>query len=157
MPEVLWKSYIDFEIEQKETERARQLYERLLQRTNHVKVILEFRHVVSVQSYVLYRFGSVSRSLNSPPVTMLFCGLVVSSKGRCVLCRAKMRKKRSAYCCLKPGWISRYLVASNGCTAEYQITCRMWLTWVRATSHEKLTLPFKRKLEVWMHGRLQHV
>ncbi|OWK03571.1 hypothetical protein Celaphus_00007586 [Cervus elaphus hippelaphus] len=37
MPEVLWKSYIDFEIEQEETERTRNLYRRLLQRTQHVK------------------------------------------------------------------------------------------------------------------------
>ena len=38
MPEVLWKSYIDFEIEQEEHENARNLYRRLLQRTRHVKV-----------------------------------------------------------------------------------------------------------------------
>ncbi|NXD20766.1 CRNL1 protein, partial [Spelaeornis formosus] len=38
MPEVLWKSYIDFEIEQEEYEKTRNLYRRLLQRTQHVKV-----------------------------------------------------------------------------------------------------------------------
>ncbi|NWH40192.1 CRNL1 protein, partial [Chloropsis hardwickii] len=38
MPEVLWKSYIDFEIEQEEYEKTRSLYRRLLQRTQHVKV-----------------------------------------------------------------------------------------------------------------------
>ncbi|NXR97996.1 CRNL1 protein, partial [Oxylabes madagascariensis] len=38
MPEVLWKSYIDFEIEQEEYEKTRSLYQRLLQRTQHVKV-----------------------------------------------------------------------------------------------------------------------
>lgn len=38
MPELLWKSYIDFEISQEETENARQLFERLLERTMHVKV-----------------------------------------------------------------------------------------------------------------------
>lgn len=38
MPELLWKSYIDFEISQDETENARQLFERLLERTLHVKV-----------------------------------------------------------------------------------------------------------------------
>lgn len=38
MPELLWKSYIDFEIAQDETENARQLFERLLERTLHVKV-----------------------------------------------------------------------------------------------------------------------
>lgn len=42
MPEILWKSYIDFEIEQQEYERVRQLYERLLARTNHVKVWLSY-------------------------------------------------------------------------------------------------------------------
>ncbi|PIO04622.1 hypothetical protein AB205_0061070 [Aquarana catesbeiana] len=38
MPEVLWKSYIDFEIEQEEYDKTRNLYRRLLQRTQHVKV-----------------------------------------------------------------------------------------------------------------------
>uniref|UniRef100_A0A3B3ZTV5 Pre-mRNA-splicing factor Syf1-like N-terminal HAT-repeats domain-containing protein n=1 Tax=Periophthalmus magnuspinnatus TaxID=409849 RepID=A0A3B3ZTV5_9GOBI len=42
MPEVLWKSYIDFEIEQEEFENTRNLYKRLLQRTQHVKVWLSF-------------------------------------------------------------------------------------------------------------------
>jgi len=38
MPEVLWKSFIDFEIEQEEYDNARGLYRRLLERTQHVKV-----------------------------------------------------------------------------------------------------------------------
>lgn len=38
MPEVIWKAYIDFEIEQADYDRARQIYERLLERTQHVKV-----------------------------------------------------------------------------------------------------------------------
>ena len=37
-PQVLWKSYIDFEIEQEEFDHTRDLYQRLLQRTQHVKV-----------------------------------------------------------------------------------------------------------------------
>ncbi|XP_077138912.1 crooked neck-like protein 1 [Ranitomeya variabilis] len=42
MPEVLWKSYIDFEIEQEEFGKTRNLYRRLLQRTQHVKVWISF-------------------------------------------------------------------------------------------------------------------
>lgn len=42
MPEVLWKSYIDFEILESERERTRALYERLLDRTKHVKVWLSY-------------------------------------------------------------------------------------------------------------------
>ncbi|ELT94667.1 hypothetical protein CAPTEDRAFT_207252 [Capitella teleta] len=42
MPEVLWKAYIDFEIDQEEFERTRKLYRRLLQRTQHVKVWISF-------------------------------------------------------------------------------------------------------------------
>ena len=38
MPEVLWKAYIDFELELEEYGRTRSLYQRLLQRTKHVKV-----------------------------------------------------------------------------------------------------------------------
>ena len=40
MPELLWKQYIDFEIEQEEPEKARKLYRRLLSKTSHVKVWL---------------------------------------------------------------------------------------------------------------------
>ncbi|KAI4793127.1 hypothetical protein KUCAC02_032922 [Chaenocephalus aceratus] len=39
---VLWKSYIDFEIEQEEFGNTRNLYKRLLQRTQHVKVWISF-------------------------------------------------------------------------------------------------------------------
>ncbi|XP_029903079.1 crooked neck-like protein 1 [Myripristis murdjan] len=42
MPEVLWKSYIDFEIEQEEFGNTRELYRRLLQRTQHVKVWISY-------------------------------------------------------------------------------------------------------------------
>ncbi|XP_069876598.1 crooked neck-like protein 1 [Dipodomys merriami] len=44
MPEVLWKSYIDFEMEQGEIERTRNLYRQLLQRTQHVKVWISLAH-----------------------------------------------------------------------------------------------------------------
>ena len=40
MPELLWKQYIDFEIEQDEHDNARALYRRLLSKTTHVKVWL---------------------------------------------------------------------------------------------------------------------
>ncbi|GFR13846.1 crooked neck-like protein 1 [Trichonephila clavata] len=42
MPEVIWKAYIDFEIEREEFDRARQLYERLLEKTQHVKVWISY-------------------------------------------------------------------------------------------------------------------
>ena len=42
MPEVLWKAYIDFEIEQEEYIKTRGLYERLLKKTHHVKVLIIF-------------------------------------------------------------------------------------------------------------------
>lgn len=42
MPELLWKGYIDFEVSQGEIEFARQLYERLLDRTGHVKVWISY-------------------------------------------------------------------------------------------------------------------
>lgn len=38
MPELIWKAYIDFEEEEGEYDRTRALYERLLQKTDHVKV-----------------------------------------------------------------------------------------------------------------------
>lgn len=42
MPEVLWKAYVDFEISASEFGKARQLYERLLERTMHVKVWMSY-------------------------------------------------------------------------------------------------------------------
>ncbi|OWZ22479.1 Pre-mRNA-splicing factor, Crooked neck [Phytophthora megakarya] len=42
MPEMIWKHYIDFEIENDERENTRALYERLLERTKHVKVWISF-------------------------------------------------------------------------------------------------------------------
>ena len=41
-PENVWKAYIDFEIEQEEYKNVKDLYERLLNRTNHVKVWLSY-------------------------------------------------------------------------------------------------------------------
>jgi len=42
MPEMLWRSYIDFETNDDQPERARELYRRLLQRTKHVKVWMSY-------------------------------------------------------------------------------------------------------------------
>jgi len=42
MPEIVWKAYIDFEIEQQEYDKCRDLYNRLLSKTQHVKVWLSF-------------------------------------------------------------------------------------------------------------------
>jgi crooked neck len=49
MPEVLWKTYIDFEIEEHEYDRVRALFKRLLERTKHVKVWIshaQFEHSI---------------------------------------------------------------------------------------------------------------
>ncbi|XP_061172995.1 crooked neck-like protein 1 [Saccostrea echinata] len=51
MPEVLWKAYIDFQIEQEEYDKTRALYRRLLERTQHVKVWISFANFeLSIQS-----------------------------------------------------------------------------------------------------------
>ncbi|EAU89336.1 pre-mRNA-splicing factor CLF1 [Coprinopsis cinerea okayama7 len=42
MPEILWKAYIDFEIEEGEREAARALYERLIALSGHVKVWISY-------------------------------------------------------------------------------------------------------------------
>ncbi|KAJ6502402.1 pre-mRNA-splicing factor CLF1 [Mycena sanguinolenta] len=42
MPELLWKAYIDFEIEEGERETARALYERLIKLSGHVKVWIAY-------------------------------------------------------------------------------------------------------------------
>jgi crooked neck len=42
MPELVWKAYIDFEEYEEEYDRARNLYERLLSKTDHVKVWINY-------------------------------------------------------------------------------------------------------------------
>ena len=42
MPEVLWKAYIDTEVEEEAYDNVRQLYRALLDRTRHVKVWVSF-------------------------------------------------------------------------------------------------------------------
>ncbi|GLJ15384.1 hypothetical protein SUGI_0252520 [Cryptomeria japonica] len=42
MPELLWKAYIEFKISEGEYEKTRQLYERLLDRTKHLKVWISY-------------------------------------------------------------------------------------------------------------------
>ena len=44
MPEMLWKAYIDFEEEEGEYDKTRDLYERLLSKTDHVKVWISYAH-----------------------------------------------------------------------------------------------------------------
>lgn len=42
MPELLWKAYIDFEIEEGDREKARSLYERLISLSGHHKVWISY-------------------------------------------------------------------------------------------------------------------
>ena len=50
MPEVLWRSYIDFEIAEKQTEQVRHLYKTLLGRTSHVKVWIAYANFEAFNS-----------------------------------------------------------------------------------------------------------
>ncbi|OQR76768.1 crooked neck protein 1 [Tropilaelaps mercedesae] len=49
MPEVVWKNYIDFEMEEGNHESAKELYERLLERTSHVKVWISYGRFMGAQ------------------------------------------------------------------------------------------------------------
>lgn len=42
MPELVWKRYIEFETEEEEYDRARNLYEQLISKTDHVKVWISY-------------------------------------------------------------------------------------------------------------------
>ncbi|KAH9422110.1 Crooked neck-like protein 1 [Dermatophagoides pteronyssinus] len=57
MPEVIWKAYIDFEIEMEEFDLARNLYERLLERTEHVKVWISFAQFELLANKDDHEFG----------------------------------------------------------------------------------------------------
>lgn len=42
MPELVWKAYIDFYIADKNYEKVRELFARLMERSKHVKVWLSY-------------------------------------------------------------------------------------------------------------------
>ncbi len=42
MPETLWRAYMDFEVAEGELAAVRELYERLLLKSNHVKVWIAY-------------------------------------------------------------------------------------------------------------------
>ncbi|XP_071547455.1 crooked neck-like protein 1 [Panulirus ornatus] len=65
MPEYMWKSYIDFEVEQEEWDRVRSLYERLLERTHHVKVWISFakcEHSMTTEDNIVHARGVFQRA-----------------------------------------------------------------------------------------------
>lgn len=65
MPEVLWKSFIDFEHGEGEVERVRSLYERLLKRTIHPKVWLSYSQFeLSIEEGSEASFGSARNILD---------------------------------------------------------------------------------------------
>ena len=55
MPEKVWKAYIDFEVENGQIGKARNLYEALLQRTKHVKVWASFAKFEAQQAQSMTR------------------------------------------------------------------------------------------------------
>lgn len=63
MPEVLWKAYIDLEIDQEEYDKTRNLYERLLQKTQHVKVWISYAEfeASTTEEYSVEKARSVFR------------------------------------------------------------------------------------------------
>uniref|UniRef100_A0AC35GB92 Crooked neck protein n=1 Tax=Panagrolaimus sp. PS1159 TaxID=55785 RepID=A0AC35GB92_9BILA len=70
MPEVLWKAYIDFEIEQEENDHVRRLYETLLERTNHIKVWIswtEFEIRIEAFDKARATFKRANDSLETSP------------------------------------------------------------------------------------------
>ena len=70
MPKILWKAYIDFETEQEETDKARELYCRLLDRTQHFKVWLSYAQF-ELQVYQSY-FASLTCFQSDVANTMVF-------------------------------------------------------------------------------------
>lgn len=72
MPEVLWKAYIDFEHALEEIDRVRLLYDRLLEKTTHVKVWISYAEFEASQddedSISQARNVSRSQHSNPPPV-----------------------------------------------------------------------------------------
>jgi len=60
MPELIWKAYIDFEIAEGNREGTRELYERLLERTKHVKVWMSFAKMEASRLSELAEEGEVA-------------------------------------------------------------------------------------------------
>lgn len=63
MPELVWKAYIDFEVGQGERDKVRELHERLLERTMHVKVRYSYERLLerTMHVKVTYSFPTSSQ------------------------------------------------------------------------------------------------
>ena len=59
MPEKVWTSYIDFEVENGKIGKARELYQALLQRTKHVKVWASFAKFEADQARSVVRVRDI--------------------------------------------------------------------------------------------------
>ncbi|TPX44548.1 hypothetical protein SeMB42_g04283 [Synchytrium endobioticum] len=82
MPEVLWKSYIDFEACEGEWTRVRELYERLLERTEHVKV------------WISYANSEMAAMDYSDDAARVACGRSIFDKGHAALKAKDAREER---------------------------------------------------------------
>lgn len=151
-PQVLWKSYIDFEIEQEEFENTRNLYKRLLQRTQHVKVraalhkpdprsnersnklsIVKIFHVFRVtcqpSSSVLTvffscRFGSATPSSSCRWTAPTDCRSAGRSMRRPIGAWGTARRRRRGWCCSSPGETSRRSSAQTALESGWGSCCR---------------------------------
>eukprot|EP00300_Choanocystis_sp_HF-7_P020149 c20523_g1_i1.p1 GENE.c20523_g1_i1~~c20523_g1_i1.p1 ORF type:complete len:715 (+),score=131.96 c20523_g1_i1:38-2146(+) len=61
-PELLWKAYIDYEIAEEDTPRATALFERLLNRTQHVKVWLSYASTLAAVGDIAAARGVYARA-----------------------------------------------------------------------------------------------
>lgn len=74
-PEVLWKAFIDFEMEHGSTEATRDLYDRLLQRTKHIKVwTSKAQFELSIDEVKMFSGSSrVCFAASTPAAAVLTC------------------------------------------------------------------------------------
>ncbi|KAL7067464.1 hypothetical protein ACR3K2_21050 [Cryptosporidium serpentis] len=57
-PEILWKAYINILLEKKNLEKAKSIYERLLEKTQHPQVVIDYA------SFLTWKFNSVDLARN---------------------------------------------------------------------------------------------
>jgi crooked neck len=94
IPEAVWKAYIDFEVEEQEYDRARALYEKLLDRTDHVKVWISFAEFeVSIPEEPEETTEGKDEEAEAEPMI----SEAAIERGRAVLDRAYKRLKEKDY------------------------------------------------------------
>merc|ERR1719453_567286 len=101
MPELVWKRYLDLEIDEENWDEARALFERLLEKTNHARVYIayaQFEAKVDVEKMreVLDKGEKVFKLSDDKESRAMLLDAARSTSRRCARCWTRARRSSSS-------------------------------------------------------------